>query len=205
MPQSQPQLFLHAALAALFLGSPQLLPAQTPSPAPLVVAVDPPHLTAAFAGEWTGKLEYRDYQTNGRVALPTLLSASASTDGRELTLNYTYDDGPGKTVHEIEIFTLFPRTGTATLMSGANHAIESFTVSGLDDFARNGLGTLILTGKGTENDKPVEARITVAVSLDTFTWVKETRAAGSPNPFAFRDGYTFTRTAAPSKITVVPG
>ena len=172
---------------------PRYLPGADPAAGTNTSEVDPPHLTAAFAGEWTGKLEYRDYQSNARVALPTKLSATASTDGREATLNYTYHDGPGKTVHETEMFTLFPRTGTATLVSGNDHESATFSVSGLDAFGQSGVGTLILTGKGTENDKPVDARITITLAAGTLTWLKETRAAGTSAEFAFRDGYTFTR------------
>eukprot|EP01034_Spumella_vulgaris_P015846 gene15846-20248_t len=56
--------------------------------------------TAQWIGDWSGALEYRDYQPpHRRVSLPTKLSVTAvPAEPTTLFLNFVYDDGPGKIV-----------------------------------------------------------------------------------------------------------
>jgi hypothetical protein len=166
-------------------------------PASISDPVDPTRPGANFAGEWTGQLEYRDYQSDERVFLPTWLTIRTSSDGRELNLAYVYDDGPTKVVRETLMLTLFPQANSATVTSDREHSSDSYAVAGFDEFSKKNRGKLTFTGKGTENDKPVDVRIFVTLGRNLFTWRKETRAAGSADEFKFRDGYTFTRAAPP--------
>lgn len=161
---------------------------------PAVVG-DAKSLNQNMTGEWVGQLEYRDFQTNERVFLPTWLTMNRSADGTAVTLAYTYDDGPTKTVQEASTLTFSTVARTATLTSNRDHTSESYAVAGLEEFARLNRGTLVLTGPGKENDKPVDVRITLTLRRNLFTFVKETKAAGAD--FKFRDGYTFTRKDAP--------
>jgi hypothetical protein len=55
-------------------------------------------LYSRFLGRWQGSLEYRDFSTNKRVTLPTLLDISLSPDRKAMIWQFTYDDGPGKIV-----------------------------------------------------------------------------------------------------------
>jgi hypothetical protein len=153
-------------------------------------------LNQNMTGEWVGQLEYRDFQTNERVFLPTWMSMEPSSDGNAVTLSYTYDDGPTKTVKESSTLAFSTASKTATLTSNSDHTSERYAVSGLEEFAKLNRGTLVLTGPGQENDKPVDVRITVTLRRNLFTFVKETKPAGAD--FKFRDGYTFTRKDAPS-------
>jgi hypothetical protein len=152
-------------------------------------------LNQNMTGEWVGQLEYRDFQTNERVFLPTWLSMSPGAEGSSVTLAYIYDDGPTKTVREESTLAINAATKTANITSKRDHTSENYTVMGLEDFAKLNRGTLILTGPGKENDKPVDVRITLTLKRNLFTLVKETRHAGED--FKFRDGYTFTRKDAP--------
>lgn len=62
----------------------------------------PQEFLSASEGEWTGTLEYRDYQPpHKRVTLATELYASLSSPN-ELTLHYVFDDGPHKIVHSYD-------------------------------------------------------------------------------------------------------
>jgi hypothetical protein len=124
----------------------------------------------AMIGKWVGVLEYRDYKEPAgslkRVKLPTWLTVEAS--GEDVRLLYVYDDGPGKTVTE-----------TATMQ-----------LKGVEE-----RGTLVLAGKGEENNVEVQVRTTLHVGRNILEITKETAAAGQP--FAFRHSYTMVRVAAP--------
>jgi hypothetical protein len=154
-------------------------------------------LTGNFLGDWTGQLEYRDYRTDERVSLPTWLNVQVYQNAHTIALNYTYDDGPTKVVHEQTTLTLEAQSRTATVISLDDHTTSVYSVDGLDEFSKRNRGTLTLQGKGTENNKPVDVRITVALGRNLLTWRKETRAAGTTDEFKFRDGYTLTRAEAP--------
>jgi hypothetical protein len=146
---------------------------------------------ANLVGDWVGELEYRDFETNARTTLPTWLSVSQSPDGKSVWLDYTYDDGPGKTVRERSTLKITP--ATATFTSERDHTEETYAVSGFEQFHKLNRGTLTLTGPGKENGKPVDVRILFTVRRNLYQYEKRTRPAGASTPFEFRDAYTFTR------------
>lgn len=153
-------------------------------------------LNTNFVGKWTGQLEYRDFQSNAQVFLPTWLSVVETGDKRSLQFSYIYDDGPSKVVRELMTVTLDPVTSKIGFTSDREHTTETYAVQGLEEFAKLGRGTLILTGPGKENSKPVDVRITLTLRRNLYTYRKETREQGED--FKFRDGYTFTRAEPPS-------
>ena len=124
----------------------------------------------AMVGKWVGVLEYRDYKEPAgslkRVKLPTWLTVEAA--GEDVRLLYVYDDGPGKTVAETAMMQL----------------------KGIEE-----RGSLVLTGKGEENNVEVQVRTTLRVGRNLLEITKETAAAGQP--FAFRHSYTMVRAAPP--------
>jgi hypothetical protein len=158
----------------------------------------PETLPAHLLGRWTGVLEYRDYKepagSDKRVELPTWFQVSTAPEG--LWLDYTYDDGPGKTVKSRDTLVLDLARASYRVVS-TDAVAENYTVAGLDKL-RDGYGVLLLTGPGKENDKPVEVRITWTVRRNLLSWLKETRPAGTQDAFAFRDRYVFTRAEAPA-------
>ena len=145
-------------------------------------------------GDWVGQLEYRDYTSNERVFLPTWLSVTPA-NGNAVQFEYTYDDGPNKTVREVSAVMLDAAAGAATFTSDREHSSDTYKVEGLAEFAKTGRGKLVLTGTGVENDKKVDVRITITVRRNLYTYMKETRLPG--REFLFRDGYTFTRKEPP--------
>ncbi len=166
------------------------LPAQyLPRLQPSVVVPDAP--LANLVGDWVGQLQYRDFQTNARIFLPTWLSVSEAADGRSVTLDYTYDDGPGKTVRSREILVL--SAAGVSFTNDRDHSSESYAVAGFDEFHKLNRGTLTFTGRSIENDKPVDVEAIFTLRRNLYTYEKRTRPAGSGEAFEFRDGYTFTR------------
>jgi hypothetical protein len=181
---------LHTKLPASILGALLL-------PATLATAQAPPSdLNANFVGRWTGQLEYRDFQSNAQVFLPTWLTITETADHKALQFNYVYDDGPSKTVRELMIVTIDPAASKITFTSDRDKSSDSYTLEGLAGFSKTGRGTLILTGPGKENDKPVDVRITLTLRRNLYTYRKETRLQGED--FKFRDAHTFTRAEPPA-------
>jgi hypothetical protein len=178
-----PLLFL-ATLTAISLAS-----AQSNQPATRDQIYD------ALTGSWTGQLEYRDYQSNERVMLPTWLEIKRASDGRSLEYTYTYDDGPTKTVVEKSTVMIDPVKNEYTSTSIEDHSSQTFQAEGLKPPSQRGRSQFVLNGKGTENDKPVDVRITITIDRNLYEYKKETRLAGSE--FAFRDGYVMTRRNPP--------
>jgi hypothetical protein len=149
-------------------------------------AADP--YTAALAGAWHGTLEYRDYRSDGRVTLPTLLTATPAADG--VTLAYTYDDGPGKTVRSTERITIAADRSSYRIRNGDGTYDATFAATGLREFGA-GSNTVVLMGKGTENDQPVDLRITITLTAGTFSMRRESRLAGGD--WRFRNEYQFKK------------
>lgn len=145
----------------------------------------------ALAGAWVGALEYRDYSSNGRVTLPTILHIRMAKDAKSLTLHYIYDDGPTKVVEDFETVTIDPVANTYTTVSGDGKDTSTDTLAGPAKFASLGQGPLVRMGKGQENGKPVAVRTTLTITPRTLTILKETQAPGQP--FLFRDQHTLTR------------
>ncbi len=150
---------------------------------------------SGLLGDWVGQLEYRDFSSNERVALPTWLHVAPGADGKTVLFAYTYDDGPNKKVRELSTVVFDAATGTVSFTSDRDHSSDTFKAEGLEELAKAGGGKLVLTGKGLENGKPVDVRILMEIRRNLYTYRKETRLPGQD--FVFRDGYTFTRKDTP--------
>lgn len=177
-------------LLALFnVGVAPVCVSQQPSQAPATESGE--SVTALIVGDWVGVLEYRDFQSDARVQLPTWLSVRPASDANSVTLTYTYDDGPAKTVIEKSTVSIDSALKRYTVTSDRDHSTDSYQVEGLESLAAKHRGVLVLSGSGTENDKKVDVRITITIGRNLYKFVKETRLPGQD--FLFRDGYTFTR------------
>lgn len=153
---------------------------------------------AALIGSWTGTLEYRDYSeppsSSKRTKLPTWLTIEPA--GADLRFTFTYDDGPNKLLTEMEMVTVDPAAGTYRVASDGGKQEEVYTAAGFERL-KGGLGVLVLTGRGVENNEPVDARTTVRIGRNILEITRETARAGSP--FAFRHAYTFVQAKPPAK------
>lgn len=169
-----------ALLAALAdRGAPQA-PAPEPDTAPVL---------RALMGAWRGTLEYRDFQSDERVTLPTDLAAKLAPDGRSISLAFTYDDGPGKVIRDGYALTL-DLTEDIAVKTRAK-GVDLYRIRHSDAGERAAPLTWTLWGRGMENGVPVDVRETLTLSAAEFTLVRETRPRGGA--FAFRNAYRFTR------------
>ncbi len=149
-------------------------------------------LDRLLVGGWTGTLEYRDYRTDRRVTLPTVLEVRSDSASGSLRFAYTYDDGPGKTVVDTTWVTIDPAGGRWLARSSSDSLPVVSQLSGLDAVRRAGAGTLTLTGHATDNDRPVETRTRWVLGGDSLSVTREFRTAPD-RPYEFRHRYRFRR------------
>ena len=164
---------------------------------PLFAMVSP-DLHRALAGSWAGVLEYRDYAepstSSKRVKLPTWLTIEPAGDA--LKFRYVYDDGPSKTVTETEVVQIDVATATYQVLTPDLKKKDAYDVAVLASL-REGKGTHILSGPGTENNAPVNVRTTLRIGRNILEITRETAPPGQP--FVFRHAYTLVRATAPGK------
>lgn len=81
--------------------------------------VDPiSQVLAATAGSWTGKLQYRDYQSNTWEGLPVKVKVTVQGDGVTLIRSAAFDDGPQTgTVWITTVSQFDPARGSETYAS----------------------------------------------------------------------------------------
>ena len=177
-------------------------PFTAPTPGPVALRADAgaalhtrDEVYATLVGRWQGRLEYKDYKDpSRRVTLPTLLVVSRSADSTYLTLSYTYDDGPGKTVKESDRFTLDPAGKTLTWGSESDASRPSYAVRTYEAGAPGRATRLVLEGEGKDNDQPASIRTSFVIGLNKLQILKETRPSGGSAEFGFRHRYDLTRT-----------
>jgi hypothetical protein len=184
--------FKRTVFLALLLAAGASLAQDSVPPATLVA------LNSALLGAWSGELQYRDYQSNQLVSLPTWLDITVAPDNRTLQFKYLYDDGPNKLVQEISQVAFDLDKNTFSVSSEDGKETDTYQISGADKLAPNGLGTLTMIGSGAENDKKVDLRITLRVDRNAYHYLRETRLPGES--FQMRDAYNFTRRYPPGGL-----
>jgi hypothetical protein len=151
-------------------------------------------LYGALVGRWEGTLEYKDYKdASRRVTLPTVLEVVRSADSGSVTLQMTYDDGPGKTVKETDRFVIDAAGKTVTWSGGSGGAAQHFVVRSFEAPRPGQALRLVLEGDGSDDDKSATIRETFVIGLNKLQIVKETRPAEGSSQFGFRHRYDLTR------------
>jgi hypothetical protein len=146
-------------------------------------------VTSALTGRWLGALEYRDYKSDARVSLPTLLEVNAGSNG-SLDLAYTYDDGNGKIVREHQVARIDSVAATYVI-TNEDKSSHLYRIASASPFDASGKTQLVLVGHGTDNDRPAAVRETLTITPKAMTMLRETRVTGGE--FLFRHRFTFSR------------
>lgn len=140
-----------------------------------------PALTAAaarasLAGEWTGELQYRDYQSGEWQGIPFTTTIAMVGDGVTQIRTSAYDDGPKAGTVWITTVSLLGKDGT-TEYAGTYRAGRpaEYEVSRL----RIEVGTapahwvLVSETEATDDDRPAHIREVTTRDGDVVTTVKE--------------------------------
>ena len=99
----------------------------------------------AIAGSWLGSLEYRDYSSDARVTLPTLLTIGRRDGG--FVFFYTFDDGAGKVVRDREQVSIDLGARRYVIDDGSPDGRDAYRIDACEGFvdAANG-GTFVALG-----------------------------------------------------------
>lgn len=147
--------------------------------------------TDSWIGEWSGVLEYRDYQPpHGRVSLPTKLSVTAApNDPATLLLRFVYDDGPGKTVKSASRLAL-DLSARRLVWSSEGKPSTPTDIYELIESSPAG-DRLVFLGQSTDDNKPSRIRYTFTTTPNAWRILKETTSDGPE--FSFRHEYRLTK------------
>lgn len=155
------------------LAAPLAAQAQPKPLAPLDIAA----LRQATAGQWQGKLEYRDYQSDRWFGLPVIVQVEAVGDGVTLIRKAAFDDGPKTgTVWITTVELLDPATGVETASSfrkGRKPDLASTTLSLAAPAADLTHWTMVSESDGRDADRPARLRLTTVRDGAVMTTLKE--------------------------------
>jgi hypothetical protein len=149
------------------------------------------HVHAAMTGHWVGTLEYEDYsKPNTRVTLPTILDISERAKGG-VSIRFTYDDGPGKTVTGEDYFVLSDDQTNVDWTGLKETEPEIFKVMSFDANDAIRVLTLVMQREGDDNNAPATIRESMTLTEGELTLLKEYRPKGSD--FLFRHVFKLKR------------
>jgi hypothetical protein len=149
------------------------------------------HVHGAMTGHWVGTLEYQDYsKPNSRVTLPTILDISERPKGG-VSIRFTYDDGPGKTVTGEDYFVLSDDQTNVDWTGLKETEPEIFKVMSFNANDAIRVLTLVMEREGEDNRAPATIRETMTLTEGELTLLKEYRPKGSD--FLFRHVFKLKR------------
>jgi hypothetical protein len=149
------------------------------------------HVHTAMVGHWVGTLEYQDYsKPNSRVTLPTTLDISERPKGG-VSIRFTYDDGPGKTVTGEDYFVLSDDQTNVDWTGLKETEPEILTVMSFNANDAIRVLTLVMEREGEDNRAPATIRETMTLAEGELTLLKEYRPTGSD--FLFRHVFKLKR------------
>ena len=142
-----------------------------------------------LAGEWSGALGYRDYQSNELFELPVKTNIENVPDGVTQVRRSVFDEGARR--DPVWIASVAQSQGnvlvTATLRAGREAELQRESVT-IVRYASPSDWQLRYGQTGTDDDKPAEIRVTETLAGDELMSVKEVRPVGrSDAPWAFRN------------------
>lgn len=135
-----------------------------------------PSLASVLVGNWSGTLDYRDFGSDRRVVLPTLLTVTGEGDG--VRLAFTFDDSPHKTVRTSQALRI--RADGGVLASEEGDTSEAMRVLERRGGADARELTVVAEGSGHENGSPVEVRTVLIRRGTVLSLSRLTRHPGEP-------------------------
>ena len=152
-------------------------------------------LQVGLAGQWTGALGYRDYQTDRLEEIPVVTEIRSIGDGVTIVSVSNYDDGPR--VGAVFITTVQQFTGdkvsSASSRKGRTMAVATDTVA-VTRYVDATHWTIVSSSDGQDDDKPAKLRTTETRDGDTLLAVKEVLpATATDGKWRYRNQRRLTR------------
>ncbi|MFN3807539.1 hypothetical protein [Asticcacaulis sp.] len=146
--------------------------------ASMVHAADltPQQALLSLQGEWTGALEYRDYQSDQWFGLPVSRTVTLLEDKATVLETSRYDDGPKTGIVYIYSLSAFEPDGktltSASFRKGKPASEDRETVS-LARGATADNWTLYFESTATDDERPARIRVTMTYKDNAYTTLKE--------------------------------
>ncbi len=147
---------------------------------------------APTIGLMRGELEYRDYQSERHVILPTWVHTAPIGNSGAFRVRTIYDDGPGKTIYSPDAIRVVGDQWVEG--SGGEDGASPGETTTLRIASRRPVAEgrrLVLLGSGMDDNKPVEFRYTVTLGANLSRRLKEFRTPG--HAWEYRHEYRFRR------------
>jgi len=142
-------------------------------------------LADVLIGEWTGALEYLDYQDNSsRVSLPTDLSVKPKKG--KLKLRFAYLESSGKIVRGKDEVVYDEEK--------VEWGGKAWDIQSVDEGSVAEGWEMVLIREGMDDDRPAILRQTIRRKNDELTVLKEVQYEGV-DTFGFRNVYRFGKKA----------
>lgn len=168
-------------------------------PAATVFAQTAPSATelrAGLAGQWTGALGYRDYQSDRLFEIPVTTTIEALPDGVTIIRRSLFDDGPANPVWITSVSLDDPTAGTTTSASyrrGQTPELSTETVQ-VTAWSDATHWTVVYAEAGEDDDAPADIRVTETRDGDALMSVKDVRPVGTDETaWRFRNQTRLTR------------
>ena len=142
-----------------------------------------------LAGNWSGMLEYRDYQSGEIAQIPHERTISVPPDGSYMSTQLSFSD-PGQRVYAAEIATVTGDTVSMIYVRDRQMENQTYTVT---DFTNTDDGwTAVLEADGYDAGSPADIRIIIAEAGDRLTMEKQVRP-NDVTSFEFRNRVVLRR------------
>lgn len=132
---------------------------------------------AGTAGEWSGQLQYRDYQTDQWQGLPMTLTIAVQPDGVTTVRTAQYDDGPQTGIVTITTVAMIdPGTATTSYAIFRKRRATDSGLSRISSFqpgADNEHWTLVTIEARKDGDQTAQVRETTTRHGAEMTVLKE--------------------------------
>lgn len=186
------------ASLALVLAAPAMAETET-------APVGPEAALATLPGDWTGELQYLDYQSGEWFGIPMEMVIETAPDGHALIRTAKFDDGPVTgDVYIVTVSAFDAQTGleeSATFRKG--RAMETYQSQlRLEAFEALDAWTLISEREGVDDDRPALIRETTVrdgASVSTLKEVDYTDDEGEA--WLTRNRTVLTRADASDEVT----
>ena len=127
---------------------------------------------STMAGEWTGKLEYRDYRSNDLAAIPMRADIEIVPDGVTMIQRLRFSD-PGVEVYTTNIVSINGTT-ISTAASRAGRAFECYEQTArLVEAGSDHSWTISTSQIGRDDNRPAAIRETTKLRGNQLTITKE--------------------------------
>jgi len=161
---------LAAAFAVLLAAT---VPAAAEDAAPAITLAE---ARASTAGDWTGELQYLDYQSGEWQGIPVTVTVTLEGDGNTLSRRAAFDDGPRVGMVYITSLAMLGPDGTTEYSTGFRAGrtpelgADTLTLAAATDAEH---WTIRATRDGEDDDRPARIRETTTRDGASLVTLKE--------------------------------